>query len=347
MISFDILRLNEPGNAEEALEHLVAEHGWQGTVPDPMMLTAHVFAHGGAGRPDLADGQLTHQHIPAVASISVPVEPPRPWAYIPTTAAGIGLMAVGLLLPWISAVAPLISQVGRSGLDTGDGKLIAAGLVVMSLVLGSEHISPRRTNRAWLLTLAAGIGAAIWFDWHDLLQRGNDLNLSDSVHVNVGAGLYLCVLGVSLTAIGIVMRAHALAPGALLADLERYWEALAAALQPHRKQVAAAAAVLILITVGAVTWNRVNAHSPMKDVTIGTCNDGPSVSVVITNRTSATSDYSVTVSLTDKSNTEVGQGTATATNLTSGESRTEWASFSNHDQHFTSCEVANVTRDKS
>jgi hypothetical protein len=56
--------LPTPTDLSDITAHLVADHGWPPYTPiNGEHARAHHFAHGGGGRPDLADPQLTHTHL--------------------------------------------------------------------------------------------------------------------------------------------------------------------------------------------------------------------------------------------------------------------------------------------
>jgi hypothetical protein len=125
---------------------------------------------------------------PAVAAPETEANP----AGIIMIVAAIAASAVGLVLPWLTAVLPFVGQISRSGLDTGDGKIIGIGLLFLAVVAWTEHISPNPVSKTILILGFAAIIAAIMVDYHDVAHRIADLNANPYGSASIGAGLYLC-----------------------------------------------------------------------------------------------------------------------------------------------------------
>jgi hypothetical protein len=314
------------------------------------MLSAHELVHAGHehGRP-VSDG-LGPGRANRVASLpSLRTALGGTWAYIPTAAAGIGLMGLGLLLSWVSVITPIANGIHRTGLDTSDGRFIAVAAVLLALLVGRELHEPGRANRALLLTISVGVATVLWYDWHDLLHRISGLD-SDLATAGVGPGLFLTALGVGLLALAVTLRAHRLAPGALAADVQRVfaeigrrWLGLA-----RWKQVVAITTGLTVLIGGPVGRVRLDAirHSPFKDAVMGDCSNND-VTVTITNKTSTTADYLVTVKLVDVSGREVSHDTVRSTNLEPARSTEQRIQNLNFTQPWKSCVVDAVTRTAS
>jgi hypothetical protein len=331
-----------PTTPDEAQQHLLAQNGWEQPAPDPALLTAHAGSHqnGAGGKPD-------QDHSPAGSSTGQTTALGRAWAYIPTSAAGIALMGLGLLLSWISVVTPVASGLHRIGLDTDDGRLIAFATVLLGLLLGREQRQPSRSHRALLLTITAGVAAILWFDWHDLLDRISGLD-TELAAADVGPGLFLTAVGTGLLALGITLRAHMFAPGALAADIQRLlaqvwrrWVGLA-----RWKQVVATAVTLIVL-IGAPVASAIGSRqAAMKDADIGNClrND---VTVEITNHSSRTADYSVTVKLLDPDDRELSRDTVKTLRVGAGLKRVVSVPRLDLSQPWKYCKIGSVTRTAS
>jgi hypothetical protein len=333
-----------PTTAEEALDHLVGEHGWQQSRPDSAMLTAHDLAHGGqAGSTDWPTG---HRH-------TSPSNPPRHfpgvWAYVPTAAAGLGLMGIGLLLSWVSVVVPIGGDIHRIGLDTVDGKLIAVAALLLGLLLGREQRQPARSHRALLLTIAAVVAATLWYDWHDLLHRLSGVD-SELAVAQVRPGLFLTAVGTGLFSFGVLCRAHLLAPGALAADLARAFAALRRGWLslPRWARLTASVTALAVVLGGPIGWHFIDAsrHAAIKDAAIGDCLKD-NVTVEITNKTSSVADYTVTVGLFDPSDKELSHDTVSSTRIQPGQKRTVRVSNLDLATPWKYCQVDSATRTAS
>jgi hypothetical protein len=111
--------------AAQALAHLAGEHGWDPSTPvdsPAAAVTAHSFAHGGGGRPDLADVELTHSH---------PGGPPTK----PTS----GLKRVYLVFVGVVAVGAIVTIASLSGGAKGSGTAAAAPAEVTYQLSGSAR----------------------------------------------------------------------------------------------------------------------------------------------------------------------------------------------------------------
>ncbi len=113
-------------------------------------------------------------------------------------AAGAGL--VGVLLPWVQA-----SVLTRSGIDTGDGKVVAA-LAVAALVAGLFKLRARRLGVTYLICGGIALAATL----HDLLQiirMARPTLLSGAI--SAGAGLYVdtaAFLALVIAGLALIVR---------------------------------------------------------------------------------------------------------------------------------------------
>lgn len=120
---------------------------------------------------------------------------------------GIGdavVIAIGTFLPWVEVTAGPVS-ITRSGLDTGDGKvmlflaLVGAALAVLGVVL-------KRLLPCYLL-LALGLIAIVVsaYDIADVQTTGEDLGLGDLIQADAGIGLWICLIGgIGMTTSGVL-----------------------------------------------------------------------------------------------------------------------------------------------
>jgi hypothetical protein len=78
--------LPSPVTLSEGTAHLVSDHNWpQNTPLNSDHVRAHDYAHGAGGRPDLADPQVDHIHVPS---------PPQKKSHKGAWIGGIALLAV-------------------------------------------------------------------------------------------------------------------------------------------------------------------------------------------------------------------------------------------------------------
>lgn len=107
---------------------------------------------------------------------------------------GIGLV-IGAFLPWVTATAPFVGTITRSGMDGGDGIFfivmgVVAGLVGLSAIQGGS--SPRRTL---LVLVGVAAGALTAYEWSDVNSRVASATAESSmITASVGGGLILLAL---------------------------------------------------------------------------------------------------------------------------------------------------------
>jgi len=109
---------------------------------------------------------------------------------------------LGVALPWIDA--PLL---GRAGIATGDGKVLAV-LALVALLAG-VLVAGRRLGIAYLG--CGGIGAVVaWSDLFDVAHRVRALGATRlAATVSTGAGLYLAVVATTAIAVcGMALTAR-------------------------------------------------------------------------------------------------------------------------------------------
>lgn len=222
--------LSPPDGICEITAHLIADHDWPANTPvNGEHALAHDYLHG-VRRPDLADPTLTHVHragrMPALDAArqrgawpetSTPGTPtvrrtvPGTWrdAGMPIILAGLAVMAVGLLLPWVSVTAAFLGQVNRNGLSTPDGKMIGVGILLMGFVAVGDLPRLRTGNAIFLLVAALAIGGVVVYDHADIGNRIADLDANPYGYAEVGYGLYVTGAGAVMAAVGAWQRLRA------------------------------------------------------------------------------------------------------------------------------------------
>ena len=131
---------------------------------------------------------------PATDPAPAPVRS-SPWPISGWT--GIGdavVLAVGTFLPWVEVTAGPLS-ITRSGLDTGDGKVMLF-LAIMGAAFAVLGIVLKRLLPCYLL-LAIGLIAIVVsaYDISDVQTTGDDLGLGDLIQADAGIGLWICLVG--------------------------------------------------------------------------------------------------------------------------------------------------------
>lgn len=134
---------------------------------------------------------------------------------------GIGgglLLVVGSLLPWITATAPLIGTISRSGVSDGqsDGVFTLIVGAAAATVGGLTLLRVTDTKTAgWLLLIAALVGGGIGVvDFADVTSRISDMQAeSDLVIGSIGMGLWVVLLGALVLAAGAIVALSKWTPG--------------------------------------------------------------------------------------------------------------------------------------
>lgn len=126
-------------------------------------------------------------------------------------AGGILIMAGGLLLclgsflPWVTANAPLVGSMSKSGMEGGDG-IITLILGIGIAALGIGFLAGMKSSSAGpLIVLIAAVAAAAVtvVDYNDVQGRVEDAQaVSDLVSASVGAGIWTLFVGSIVSALG-------------------------------------------------------------------------------------------------------------------------------------------------
>ena len=124
----------------------------------------------------------------------------------PLILGGIATAVAGLFLPWISTVAPFAGRVDITGLDTADGKLIAAGFVVLGWIAWRATNHPTRQLFTTVLVGLIIIGLMVFADYRRVADWMAGVNHGGFGRIHVGVGLYLCGAGISAAFSGVVTR---------------------------------------------------------------------------------------------------------------------------------------------
>lgn len=118
---------------------------------------------------------------------------------------GLALI-VGSFLPWITATAPLVGSISKSGMDDGgDGTItLVLGIAVAALCL-VRLLGANTSMASAVLILLAGIGAAFigFIDLADIQERvSSATEISSSISASAGAGLWAVIIGAIVSALG-------------------------------------------------------------------------------------------------------------------------------------------------
>jgi hypothetical protein len=130
---------------------------------------------------------------------------------------GGGLMAIGVILPWITATAALGISISRDGFQLGnddaltfDGPVLLL-LGIVTIVIGVSRLTntapPRFLQRSSIVTgiVAAAVLINRYSGIHDLV---NQVNSSSSALASIGYGFWVCSAGALAAFVGgLVLRA--------------------------------------------------------------------------------------------------------------------------------------------
>jgi hypothetical protein len=127
--------------------------------------------------------------------------------YMPLIIGGIGAMAsaLSLFMPWVTIASPVLGQIHRSGFDTREGKLFAAGLVILAVLARFEARTPRAATRTALLAGIVVFAVAGIVEYRDLSGLVGSIN-ADFGAARLGFGLYAMGLGLTATTAGTLKR---------------------------------------------------------------------------------------------------------------------------------------------
>ncbi len=163
-----------------------------------------------------------HEHPTDWLSPDTPATPPpttRPAAqkvdwtsgYLPLILGGIGAMASGLLMPWVTLATPLVGQVSHRGVESFDGKLFAVGVLLLAVMAWREaHTSSPRTLSLLLVGVVV-MAAGLLIEYGDLTRLVGEIH-TDFGQAKLGFGPYAMGVGLTTTLAGILKRRLLLHP---------------------------------------------------------------------------------------------------------------------------------------
>jgi hypothetical protein len=132
--------------------------------------------------------------------------------YMPLIIGGIGAMGSALFMPWVIIASPVLGQISRSGFNSHDGKLFAAGVVVLAVLARFEARTPRAATRTALLVGIVVFAVAGVVEYRDLSSLVGRIN-TDFGAARLGFGLYALGLGLTATMAGTLKRRLVLEDG--------------------------------------------------------------------------------------------------------------------------------------
>ena len=139
-----------------------------------------------------------------------------PWGGVIIVIGG-SLAALGSFLPWLSASAPLVGTVTKSGLDGGGDGIITLILGVILALAGVAHVAqagPARVAAAAAFFVSLGLGLIAFKGLADVSVRETlmrvqlaleDNMFADAVSVSAGMGLYVVIIGAVFGVVGAVV----------------------------------------------------------------------------------------------------------------------------------------------
>jgi hypothetical protein len=131
--------------------------------------------------------------------------------YMPLIIGGIGAMASGLLMPWVTVASPLVGAITRTGIQLHGGRFFALGLIVLAFVARSEARTPKATTRTVLLVGLFVLGVAGAVEYRDLTHLVASFN-ADLGEAKLGFGIFAMGLGLTFSVAGVLKRRIALQP---------------------------------------------------------------------------------------------------------------------------------------
>ena len=148
----------------------------------------------------------------------VGLPPPTPWPPSPTpvlrvsdgwfwTAVGAAVaVVIGAALPWVTATAPFVGTISRSGIDGGGDGLItgAIGVGIGVIALATRRRRDRNVGIAVVLLAVVLIGLAI-AEMANVQHRINSID-SRYVSAEIGIGLYVTLFGAVAGIVAGVLR---------------------------------------------------------------------------------------------------------------------------------------------
>ncbi len=156
-------------------------------------------------------GQPTDQLPPIEQDDNAVRSTPGPWwhsPYVPAMLAGAALILIGLLLPWVTLIAPFIGKISRSGLDTSDGKVILGAAVLLAVLIHQEASRPRAGLRVLITLLCIAIVGVILIDAKDAADIIASMD-SELVHAEIGVGMWISGAGAAISAFAVTLRSKA------------------------------------------------------------------------------------------------------------------------------------------
>lgn len=135
------------------------------------------------------------------------------WSAV-TVLMGGGIIALGSFLPWVSATGPFVGPFSRTGLDGGgDGgmTLIAGGLVALA---GIRMLARSGRPAASVLLTLAGAAIATVVVVNEMGSAQSRLNAITPAYVGaaIGVGLFVVLVGVGLSVVGLFLPREAHLP---------------------------------------------------------------------------------------------------------------------------------------
>jgi hypothetical protein len=139
---------------------------------------------------------------------SLEAPPASNWraGYLPVILAGLGVAAVGLTMPWVTAHPLLFGRLSFSGLDTDAGKIIAVVIAAVALVACEEARASRPLTRAALAAGTLLAGAILGFECQRISGEFARLNEIPGGTVRIAHGFFVVGAGLSAAAFGAARR---------------------------------------------------------------------------------------------------------------------------------------------